>query len=582
MFRPLHHALLIASVSTAACIGNIGGDNAPPDDLTSTSAFTCDPSNVAPRPPLRRLSKRQYANTLRDLVSAIVPDHAPEVMSILDPLVEALPGDLPSGPDDRFGTFTRLDQTVHQEHVDVAYGIVSALGRELTTVERIGSAVGSCAADADASNDAACLDDFIRRIGERALRAPVSDEDVVFYRAVAGDTPYEPADYADVVGLLLMSPRFNYFVELGVDQALTAYELASRLSYHFWETMPDEQLLEAARSGALATDAGFTVQLERLFADPRTEETLRFFFREWLNRPDVEELDSRVGTPVFDAFTAGFVPGPDLRERMFDEVSDAALYAINAGESFDVFFTNRRSFAKTDDLAALYGVPVWDGATTPPEMPDPERAGLLTRAAMLANASADTRPIMKGVFIRKALLCDTIPPPPPNAAATKPELSETLGIRETVEELTEQPGSACAGCHAIHINPLGFTTENFDALGRLRTEEPLYDQATGEIVGTRPIDTTSVAQVVAGDMRPTADARELAAQVLESEKVQACMARHYVRFTFGRTEDSEGDGCMLTALHARMLSGAPLSEVLRDIAYDPSFRSRLPNPGGDP
>lgn len=580
--QKLSSSLPLIAIACAACTGVIGGgpsDTAPPDKEPSTpTSFVCDEELVQDTLPLRRLSLVQYRNTVRDLVRYALPSEVDSVMVDVSPSFERIPDDLRVGPDQHYAGFSHLDQAVQQDHIDGAYAVAVAVGEALTLNDaRLGEAVGSCATDADTQNDDACLDDFIRDFGERALRRAVTDEDVAFYRGPAGQAPFDGADYADVIGLLLNAPHMLYFVEHGEDgesqkAPLDGYELASRISYHFWQTMPDEELFAAARSGDLLGEEGYAAQIERVFNHANTRAALSSFFGEWLENTTLEELDSRVGTPVFDAFAGGFTPGPELRERMLAEVVDAATYyAFESGGTFDALFTSNKSFAKTDDLAAIYGVAPWSGEGEPPDM-GPERAGLITRAAYVATGSANTRPVMKGVFIRKALLCDEIPPPPPNAAANPPQLSDSLSTREVVEELTGD--GVCAGCHVTVINPLGFATENFDALGRLRSEQPLFDEDTGEQVGVADIDTSSVPAIDDGDATVSAGAADLVGLIAASEKPNACFARQYFRFTFGRMEDLDKDACALADVKRALDDDQPLAEVLRTMALSTAFRQR--------
>jgi hypothetical protein len=578
---------LALALGAAACSGLIG--DAPPDGTTepppsTPTDFHCDEDLVQDSLPLRRLSLVQYRNTVRDLVRFVLPADAEAIDGELTLLFDALPEDRRVGPDKHYAGFTHLDQDVQQDHIDASYDVAIALGASLTASSaRLETVVGACATDADEGNDDACLDDFIRRFGERALRRAVSDEDVAFYRSPAGDAPFDAPDYADAITLLLTAPHMLYFVEHGQESpeervALDAYEIASRLSYHFWQTLPDEELFEAARSGALLDEEGFTTQVDRVWADPRTRDAVGSFFAEWLDNTTLEELDSRVGTPVFDSFAGDFTPGPELRERMLAEVTDAATYyAFEGSGSFGEFLSSTRSFAKTDDLASIYGVAPWSGEGEPPAL-GPERVGLITRAAYLATGSANTRPIMKGVFLRKALLCDDIPPPPPNAAANPPMLSDSMSTREVVEELTGD--GVCAGCHTTVINPLGFATENFDALGRVRSEQVLYDEDTGEAVGSAPIDTETVPTVDGGDGTVSSGAADLMGLILASEKPAACFARQYFRFTFGRVEDLDKDACVLESVKDTLDEDKPLAEVLRTVALTAAFRQRTF--GGEP
>jgi hypothetical protein len=568
--------LLGLCAAAGACTGVIGDPLEGPG--STPTSFVCDEDAVPATVPLRRLSHLQYRNTVADLVRFAAPASADVVLGAVAARIAGLPEDQRVGPDKHYAGFTRLDQALQQQHVDGAYAVAAAVGKELAeNPARLAELAGACATDTDASNDDACLDAMIRRFGERALRRPVTDEDVAFYRGPAGAAPFEPADWADVVAMLMNAPHMLYFVEHGAPgsdpaAALDGYELASRLSYHFWQTMPDEALFEAAKTGKLLTEDGYGAEVERVFSDPRTRAAMGELFGQWLDNTTLEELDARAGTPLYDAFAADFTPGPDLREHMLGEVTDAALYyTFETPGTFRELLTSRKSFARTDDLASLYGVPVWSGGE-PPDFVEPERVGLLTRAAYLATGSANTRPIMKGVFIRKALLCDDIPPPPPNAAANPPQLSESLSTRQVVEGLTGN--GACASCHSIVINPLGFATENFDALGRVRAEQTLFDPGTGEAVGTASVNTEGVPRIDVSDDTVAKNAGELTNLIVASPKPYACFAKQYFRFTFGRLEDIDRDACALSDVKLALEEGKPMADVLRAIARSRAFRQR--------
>ncbi|MCA9625580.1 MAG: DUF1592 domain-containing protein, partial [Myxococcales bacterium] len=294
-------ALLAAALTlgASACVGAIGGDDgdgtSPTDKVPSTPTnFVCDDSLVPTSLPLRRLSLAQYRNTVGDLVRWLAPSDADSILTDVEPALASVPDDTRIGPDKHFAAYGRLDQAVQQAHVDATYGVAEAVGAAIAaSPARLAAAAGDCAVDGDASNDEDCLAELIRAFGEQALRRPVTDEDVAFYAQPAGAAPFEAADYGDVIALLMTSPHMLYFVEHGRDEAgdkvaLDGYELASRLSYHFWQTLPDEALFEAARSGELLTEAGYQAQVDRLFASPRTRDALGAFFREWLENTVLE------------------------------------------------------------------------------------------------------------------------------------------------------------------------------------------------------------------------------------------------------------------------------------------------------
>ncbi len=563
------------------------GEGTDGEETDGTSAdsgdtFGCAPDMWPESLSMRRLSEVQYRNTVQALLTWAA---GPEVFVAVEPTLARMPIDVrqPVHGAAR-GGFRRLDQNVHQEHIDGSYDVAVAAARELTQAH-LAAVAGDCAIDGDTGNDEACIDAFIDRFGARALRRPLTDEERTFYREVydaQGVTEgTEPEAFGDVITVMMTSPSFLYLVEHGDEELediggvyrLGGYELAQRLSYQFWQAPPDDALLAAAADASLLDDEVYEAQVDRLLDDPRSVAAVETFFGEWLWVEDLPAVDARLGTPVYDSFLDRFEVGPETTQNMVDEVlTSASYYALDTDGTFEDFFLSDRSFATTPDLAAIYGVPMWEGGE-PPAFPQAERAGVLTRAAFVASGSSNTRPIMKGVRIREAVLCDELAPPPDNAAGNPPDLSPENTTREVVEMLTEQEGTACAGCHATQINPLGFVTEHFDALGRYRTEQILFDD-DGNVTGARPVDSTTTPRIDFTDDRQVSSMPELSEILLESERVQACFARNYVRWTFGREEDAAQDGCMLDDTTTALLEGAPLRDVLRDLALRDEFKTR--------
>ncbi|MGZ3421996.1 MAG: DUF1592 domain-containing protein [Polyangiales bacterium] len=561
--------ILTLTAALTGCVGVIGsgdgaGDAGPGGGSGNSSSLTCDESAIPDTAPLRRLSHTQYAGSVRDFLATALPKDGAAVYAEVAPKIDAMPDDRQVGPiGEIHGGFRRLDQAVNQEHVDGSYDVALAIGKAVANdPARLAAIGGACA-------DAACVDAMIGKLGPIALRRPLDAEDVAFYRGFAG-TDFSPAAIADVIAAMLVSPRFLYHVEHATtDEAfapLDAWELAARLSYHFWQTAPDAELRDAAASGALLTDDGYRAQVDRMFADPKTQAALDDFFREWMWLEELPKLDARLGDVVFDAFVGMEKPTADLRDEMIADVITATRTVAQGGGTFSDLLGDTRAYVKSDLFARIYGVS--PGSMAAP----PDRAGLLTRPAFLTTGSANTRPIMKGVFIRKALLCDDIPPPPKNANATKPMLSGSLTTREVVEQLTEKPGSVCAGCHATMINPLGFATEDFDSLGRHRKAQKLFDDA-GKLLTEKPVDTHTIPRVTPDDLRDSSGAADLTKYLLESGKVQTCFARQYFRFTFARLENDR-DACAINAVTKGAVEGSTFGDVLKNIALRTEFKRR--------
>jgi hypothetical protein len=287
-------------------------------------------------------------------------------------------------------------------------------------------------------------------------------------------------------------------------------------------------------------------------------------------------MDRLVGTPQFDAVRGTFTPTPDTRENMIDETTRLALYyTLQPTGVFSDLFTTRKSFATTPDVAQIYGVAPWSGTGEPPDIPDGQRVGLLTHAALTASGAAITRPVIKGVVVRTVLMCQPLGQPPANAMAVASALAATLdplsSTRAFTQTLTENM-LPCSGCHKTQINPLGFATENFDSLGRLRTMEKVFD-ASGTLLGQVPIDTSAVPNINPNDSSVVANAVDLQMDLLKSQTVQDCMARKYFRFTFAKLEDTN-DACTIESMTDGFVQGRPLGQVLLDLAKTPAFKQR--------
>ncbi len=529
--------------------------------------------------PLRRLSRAQYLNTLQEVVRQALPGQGDALAATVPALASNYPVDaIVALPGQRHGGFQRLDQVVQQGHIDASYEVAAKLGQALTQPARIGVLMGACATDGVASNDAACLSDFVKRLGRVAFRRPLTDAEVSFHTKLAGSTPVDPTAVADVITLMLASPQLSYLVEHGQGTAasgraaLTAHELAARLSYHFWQAPPDKELAGLADNGTLLTASVYAAQVSRLASDAKSDNTVKEFFAQWFRLHEMEALDGRVGDKVFDAFRGSFTPNASTKQNAMDEITELTSFLTRNNGSLQSVLTDKRSFAKTPDIAALYNMAVWDGSAAPQAFTDSTRSGLLSRIAFLATGSANTRPIIKGYRIRSALLCQPLPPPPAAAAMASVDLSPTLTTRQVVEQVTETPGTSCVGCHT-QINPLGFASENFDSLGRSRSAQRMFD-ATGKLLNELPVRTDATPRITGADERAAADLHQTTQYIAQSGEFERCFAQHYFRFTFARGE-REGDREAITDVMTAARSGASLRELLARFAMRPEFQSKV-------
>ncbi|MBC8101813.1 MAG: DUF1592 domain-containing protein, partial [Cytophagales bacterium] len=365
---------------------------------------------------------------------------------------------------------------------------------------------------AGTTNDPALLRAFCRKFVERALRRPLDAKTEARYVtrqfAVASSDPRTAVKR--VVLLTLKSPRFLYR-ELGA-QTSDPYDVASRLSFTLWDSLPDATLLEAAASGGLVTRAQIARQAERMAMDPRAWYKQREFFLQWLKvdqYPDLAKDPKRF---------PGFTPtvAADLRTSL-----DLTLENIVRSERSDF-----RELLLTDKLylngrlAPLYGVPLAKDAPFQPVTLDPAaRAGILTHPYVMASFSyfSTSSPIHRGVLLARSVLGRTLAPPPDAFVPLAANLHPTLTTRQRVALQTKP--AMCMSCHSV-INPLGFSLERFDAIGRLRSTE-----------NGRPIVATGSYEPREGQTVRFEGARDLARYVASSEEAQAAFVEKLFQFS---------------------------------------------------
>jgi hypothetical protein len=317
----------------------------------------------------------------------------------------------------------------------------------------------------------ACAEDILSTLARRAYRRPVSDADVAlllgFYREGREAGGFE-VGIEMALRRLLVSPEFLFRVERdpeggsGSPYDISDLELASRLSFFLWASIPDDELIDVAANGTLRDPAVLESQVRRMLADPRAETLVTNFAAQWLYLRNLPAV-----SPNFIAF-------PDfddtLRRAMRQETElffgsiihedRSALDLLTA----DYTFVNER-LAKHYDIPNVYGSH-FRRVTLPSESP---RGGLLGQASILAVTAYATRtsPVVRGKWILENLLGTPPPPPPANVPPLSEDKSDAvLSMRERMVEHRRNP--VCASCHAI-MDPVGLSLENFDAVGRWRT-----------------------------------------------------------------------------------------------------------------
>jgi len=567
---------------TSSAAGGSGPGQVPVGTNPGGVTITCDKGAAPGVSPLMKLSTLEYKNTVKDLLTTV---GAAAVLPSIDGLMASIPDDsLADG-------FRGRDNRTALEHVQGYFNVGRAVGDAVAKDPALLKAVaGGCASEPTLS--ASCANGFLDKFVRLAYRRPLTDADRAEYAAL-NDGARSPAQAIRAMLIVaLSSPRFVHQVEVdGTVVAsssdllqLTSFEIASRLSYAFWQSMPDAELMTAAEDGSLATDAGFAQQLDRVFKDPRTQETLWSFWNEWFRLEKFTGFETT--RPALQALAAGEslgMAGHEHYRDMVQEVRDLTqLFTFQKTGTVADLLTTDVSVTKSSDLAQLYGVTPWSGSGDYPKLPAGTRAGLLQRAALLVSNLEQTNPFHRGALLRRSVLCDPLPQPDPNSlppgSLDPPPPSSAQTTRQRFAAKVD--GKAlCQACHG-GFSDLGYVLESFDALGRFRTMEQVYDEQTGEKLAELPIDTNAVAKVKPDDLAPVANAAELNQRLVTSEKVEACMAQRYFEFAARRAvSDATLDTCVVQDLAAGLKDPAVgLSGSFRRLAQYSSFFQRKVGP----
>lgn len=532
------------------------GESGGPD--TSSDGSESDGSEsptvtVKPRP-LQHLTRAQYEATVSDLWPGAPTGLGGDVETV-DPRTGALRTLGALDPDDTqqgFEMGTAMSSFLPERYFDRAEFIATELVTDLDTVL-------PCAASSPGD---ACAETFVSTFGLRAFRRPPTTGEtndlLAFHNEIAGTEGFE-AGIEAMAFAMLSSPSFLYHLEAAPGGQLTDYELASRLSYFVTGSMPDTELFEAAADGRLSSEDGFAEQAERLLASPRAVGGLYGFLRQWLVLDHIESLQKDIDAqPDFDP-----ILGPDLRAsleqqlRALVETPETTVADLLLDEGF---YVNER-------LADFYGVPR-DGGD--PEafvsVSSPERVGVLAHPGVLASNSKleETQLVARGLFVSDRLLCLAIPVPPDDVPLEIPDVDPDdppANMRERFEQHVESP--SCANCHAF-IDPPGFAMENYDGLGRYRTQD-VYGMvdASGELSGFGDAD------------GPFSDFDEFNRLLAHSDAVAGCIAERMFEVAVGRpvSADDADDALELGFIRDQAAAAdGNLRGIAREIVTTASFR----------
>ena len=553
--RPGAAGTVAAPAAPAAANAGSGAINtARPSDNV---AVDC---NTNPRAPRRiwRLTPQQYDNTLKDLF----------------------------GTESKFGAGFPAD--------DIGTGFSNAADALLMTpllADKLQSAADDTAMTADLSRfapcagsakDDNCLRELVTRFGERAFRRPLSAAEIERYTTLAKAPGAFDTGARLVVSAMLQSPYFLYRFEMGQpskrDPAvyeLDDYEIASELSYMLWQTMPDDALLTAAKSGQLRAPAQLAMQVDRMLKSERARPVVRDFVFDWLGLTTIATVPK--DTVRYPELTA------EIRTAMVQEAEQFVDHVMFSGGpdgdgSIAALLNNKTTYLNAA-LSKFYGVAgAAPGAGVTLEAQ--QRRGVLTLGGMMLthSRSNDSSPIHRGKLIRERLLCQPLPPPPPGLMLQPPGLDPSKTARERYADHSSV--AYCSGCHKL-MDPIGLAFEHFDGIGRYRTDDNgLPIDVSGMILPNE--NQKNAASDADGSFMGTDG---LIDKLDASADVQRCYALSWFRYAYGEGK-TERDGVAFPSCQAKQFqtaavaTGGSLSGIVHALTQADWFTTRAAPPPG--
>jgi hypothetical protein len=505
-----------------------------------------DPPPYTPSPGmLRRLTRAQFRNAIRDVFGVEVD-------------VQALEADSWNGEFAAVGASTVVSSQrgVEQYHAAIEQAVDAVFSDPVKWAQFLGCTPTGAQSDP-------CVRGFLQKLGARAWRRPLEPTELERLAAVSAlastelESPDEGARWATVA--LFTSPNFLYRPELGAPRAdgslrFTSYEIASRLAFLLWNSLPDQALLDEAASGGLVTADTIRAAATRLIDTPAGREAIGGFAEEYM-RLDRLRTQAKDGE-LFPEY------GATLQAAMIRDMRGTweAVAFDDRTSALGLFSTTK--VVVNSELAELYGLDpagltptTFEARSLPADGP---RAGILSKAGFLSQFANqhEGSPTLRGKFMRGALMCSPVSPPPGNVDTVldEPPADMPLTKRQRLER--HRTSSACAGCHNA-MDPLGLPLETFDAIGRYRTtDHGLPIDPSGEF-----------------EEQPVANARELGEAIGASREVAQCLVRKYYSYALGYPE-RDVDGSVLNGLADSFeASGYDLRALVLDLVTNEAFSS---------
>jgi mono/diheme cytochrome c family protein len=427
------------------------------------------------------------------------------------------------------------------------------------------------------ADETACAKKILEPLSHRAYRRPVTSGEMDQLLTAYGEGRKEgtfEAGIASGLRRMLMDPAFLFRLERDPVQvsANTPYrisdlELASRLSFFLWSTLPDASLSAAAESGKLRDPAVLTSQVRRMLADPRARNLVTNFGSQWLQLGVTE--GAHPDPVIFSDFDSSL-------RRAFVKETELLLQSVLLGDRNVLELLNAKYTFVNERLASQYGIPgIYGDQFRRVELKDSVRGGLLGQGSILTATSYPNRtsPVLRGKWILDTLLGTPPPPPPPDVPALREagEGGKILSVRERLSEHRKNP--ACASCHS-RMDPLGFALENFDAIGRWRTVE-----TNGPAdLNPQPIDASGQLQD-GTKFEGVAGLRRILNE--RADQFVYTMTEKLLTFALGRGAEWYDAPAIRSAVRSAQKDDYRFSTLVTAIVSSQPFQMRLSQPPGD-
>ncbi|MFN3326011.1 MAG: DUF1592 domain-containing protein [Bryobacteraceae bacterium] len=510
---------------------------------------------------LRRLTHSQYNNTVRDLLGDLTrpADHFPQ--------------------EDFLNGFTnQIEGQSVSPLLAEAYTV--AAEKLAANAFRQGDSNGLIPCKATSVHDAGCRDRFLREFGLRAFRRPLIDAEVRSYGALFTRAAVDHVDFRAgakvVVEAMLQSPSFLFRLEAGPGEQFRQYEIASRLSYFLWDTMPNGELLRAAAASEFKDRESISRIARRMMDTPQARRSLDVFLAQWMRFDRV--MASARNVRQYQDF------GPSLLAAMTEETRHLFNHLVWNDRNFMELFSSDYTFI-TARLAQLYGLepPPQDFAMLKYPAGN-HRAGILGHASFLTLTGNpnETSPTSRGLFVREHFLCQHVPPPPPGVDTNLPTVTEERPMTTRERLAVHTTNASCAACHSL-IDPIGLGLEGFDNIGRFREKVVIRIRQGRDAVTNQPrppqtielpLDTNGSIQGIPNSQFSTP--AELGRILSNDSTCQRCVVKQLFRYAMGRHETPADQAQVDELFKSFRESGFRFRELVLSLVISPTFLGEGP------